>query len=698
MHRDFVAKSDLRKYIKIVIRRKFILIFSTLVIFSLSVLGIFLSKPVYQASTKVLIKTPEGLGLISDDVNMVDKSIRPIRSRILSYVYLKKVVERLNMVKSLREKFAVGKFAEAPREMIERLIINNLQQRRLRVIPKGKFLFEIRAQHEDPKLAMDLANNVAQVFIEESFRDEQAGLNALFSFISEQLEKYKNRLLDAEDKLTEYKMKNIVPKEISRSNKKINEYESQKAKLEINLRALNIELDNLRKVILESDSRILDYYVNNVQSFKGLRVPDIETKIEELKFTLENLLTKYTRSYPAVIEVQRRINGLQEKLLNEVKLGIQKKINSYQKELERSKLIMKDLDAKIEEYNKQLMSLPAQEVEYVRLLRYKETSENIYKLFMKKMEDTEIAKASDQKKIRIPYKIIDPALLPLVPVKPNKKKILIMGLFLGFGVGFAWIFLLEFFDSSLKDVEDIAHMVKAPNLGVIPLIGLGKGQAPEIDNLYDRESNYLTEFIRLYKNIEVLGTPQVILFTSSLKSEGKSLLISSLALTAIRMQQEPVLLIDSDLRGGRLHRIFKTPNEVGLSDILTGQAKLDEAVKETKYPNLKLITVGTRNKNPGEFVESPAYAKLIRELRTKYRYILIDAPPVLPVNDAISISRHADGVIYIVLAGETPLEVIKRGLGILEQAQTKVFGTVVNNKKEVLNDAGYGYDYAYPYE
>ena len=115
-------------------------------------------------------------------------------------------------------------------------------------------------------------------------------------------------------------------------------------------------------------------------------------------------------------------------------------------------------------------------------------------------------------------------------------------------------------------------------------------------------------------------------------------------------------------------------------------------------PNLKLITTGTKCKSPGELVESPAYAKLIRDLRTKYRYILIDSPPILPVNDAISISRHTDGIIYTVLDGETPLEVVKRGLNILEQAQTKVFGTVVNNKKEILNDAGYGYDYAYPYK
>ncbi len=173
---------------------------------------------------------------------------------------------------------------------------------------------------------------------------------------------------------------------------------------------------------------------------------------------------------------------------------------------------------------------------------------------------------------------------------------------------------------------------------------------------------------------------KTILVTSSSMSEGKSTISANLA-CLFAEEGHKVLLIDADLRKPTMQYTFRVNNAVGLSNILTLQTILGEAIKQSEIPNLDLLPSGPIPVNPAELLGSKAMTTTMERLRHTYDYIVFDAPPVLAVTDAQLIANQSDGTILVLNSGITKKEAARKTLDLLQGSKTKILGVVLNNYK-----------------
>lgn len=183
---------------------------------------------------------------------------------------------------------------------------------------------------------------------------------------------------------------------------------------------------------------------------------------------------------------------------------------------------------------------------------------------------------------------------------------------------------------------------------------------------------------------------KVIMVTSTGPGEGKSTTVANLAVV-LAQQGKSVLLIDGDLRKPTVHYTFKVSNIYGVSTVLTRQKSLNEAIVPSKIPDLFILPSGPVPPNPSELLNSKAMDVLLEEVSAMYDYVLFDTPPILAVTDGQLLANKCDGVILVISSGKTDKEGALKAKELLENAQAKIIGSVLNAKDVEQNSFYYYY-------
>jgi len=204
---------------------------------------------------------------------------------------------------------------------------------------------------------------------------------------------------------------------------------------------------------------------------------------------------------------------------------------------------------------------------------------------------------------------------------------------------------------------------------------------PTIFEYYRDESASTIEFRRLARNINPNSGKSInsILITSAVPSEGKSLVAANLAITIAKDEGKNVLLIDCDMRKSSIHSLFGIEREAGLSSFLEGAATLEEIIKDTELENLKIIPGGSEVPSPTHLLKKEKTKELLSECKSKFDFIICDAPPIVPVHDSEILSQYVDGVLLVVLAGKTFRQIVTRATELLEEAHANVLGVILND-------------------
>ncbi len=370
----------------------------------------------------------------------------------------------------------------------------------------------------------------------------------------------------------------------------------------------------------------------------------------------------------------------------------------------------------VEQYDKQLQTIPEKGLELARLERQAKVEQNTYVLMQEKLEETKISEASQKQNIRI----VDTAIEPLYPIKPRKKLNLLLGALIGLGLGIGVTFLIEYFDDSIKNPDELEKM-GFPIMAIIPQIETqeiakkifsGNGETPpEVGEGKLIESRLVTHFdpkspiseayrtLRTniqFKTVRNGKTGSAILVSSSAPKEGKSTTVANLAITMAQMGSK-TLLVDTDLRRRVIHSIFNQHKEKGLTNYLMGKLLFDEVVKDTIVDNLYLVTSGPLPPNPSELLSSPEMKNFLEEARKKFDLILFDSPPVIAVTDAAILSNMMDGLILVVQAHQTQKEAVKRTKALLDNVDAKIIGCLLNGVNIERSYGTYYYYYYYHY-
>ena len=252
-----------------------------------------------------------------------------------------------------------------------------------------------------------------------------------------------------------------------------------------------------------------------------------------------------------------------------------------------------------------------------------------------------------------------------------------LGAVVGLLIGLAVAVVRERSDTSVKSVEDLRRIARLPVLGRIPQ-ERRLGRQPLI--LHTRPLSPAAEaFRQLRTSLRFLNATQrvnAIMLTSPLRNEGRTTMVCNLALAMTQVGRR-VVVVDADLRRPRVADILQLPGAPGLSEVLAGRAKLPNVIRSWGGGAFDVVTSGSVPTNPSELLDSPRMANLILDLRTRYDLVLVDAPPLLPVTDAVALTKLMDGSVLLARHGATTVEQVHAALSALATVSARILGTVL---------------------
>lgn len=345
-----------------------------------------------------------------------------------------------------------------------------------------------------------------------------------------------------------------------------------------------------------------------------------------------------------------------------------------------------------EKTKKELLDFQNKMVQYQILKREVDTNRQLYNNMLQRLKEVGVSATMTATNIQI----IDRAEYPKVPFKPKKSLNILLSILVGLFGGVGLAFFVEYFDNTVKDIQDIERRINLPSLGVIPHFRDFKSSEHELITLSD-SGNPLSEAFRSIGTFILLSSaskpPKTILVTSPGAEEGKTTVVCNTAASLIKSFKRGIV-IDADLRKPMLHEKFGITNKVGLSTFLSGNIEFNEGlIKKTKIDGLDIITSGPIPPNPSELLGSARMRDLLDALYTLYDFVLIDSAPVLGMTDSLYLSNFTEGVIVVIKAGKTSRDALKETKRLLNKINAKILGVVLNDLNE--RDMKYGYYYYY---
>lgn len=286
------------------------------------------------------------------------------------------------------------------------------------------------------------------------------------------------------------------------------------------------------------------------------------------------------------------------------------------------------------------------------------------------------------------------AAVPTSPAAPKPKRNVAIGLLGGLLVGVGLAFLRDLIDNTFKDQKAIEETTGAGLVGSIPQ-DKSRLESPAI--IFDQDNTAIAEaFRKLRTNLHFLSVdnpPRVIVVTSSVPNEGKSVTAINIAL-ALAEAEHSVLLVDGDMRRPSVDKYLNLTRSVGFSTVLSGAAPLADVLQETAFPRLTVLTAGATPPNPSELLGSLAAKRLLGELREQFDYVIIDSPPLLAVTDGAVLAASADGALMMARFGQTKREQVAHAVRNLQDVGAPLLG-VVMTMIPTRGGASYSYNYSY---
>lgn len=268
------------------------------------------------------------------------------------------------------------------------------------------------------------------------------------------------------------------------------------------------------------------------------------------------------------------------------------------------------------------------------------------------------------------------------PVSPRRGKLFVISIAMGLALGLGIPFLIEFLDHTISSFEQVEATFQLRGLGIIPQITGGETERPALLDLEGADERNLVENFRVIRtNLLSMGgltkPPHVTMVTSSMPKEGKTVISSNLAISFAHTGAR-TLVIDTDLRRGRLHRVFGLRKSPGLSNVLLEKLSLDEAIRPTGKENLSVLTAGQHMESGTELLGSAKFGEVMQELRSRFDRIVVDTPPVLGLSETSILQNHVDGVLFVIWSGHTPIRNMKTSLEILQANGANFYGFILN--------------------
>lgn len=717
---DSDREFNLRQYVLMLWRHKSVLIGSIVLVTGLTILIVFQLQPQFTAEALVMVDVRKTkvvdmeavMSGLDPDKAAIESEVEILKSRALA----RKVIDELNLfadpefnaalrpkstdimsylnplqyipaswmqVLTGREKRNFSPDEE--RELHYVKVVNSFESR-LSVTVKGRsFVIEIKFVSEDPNKAARIVNNVAELYLDRQRETKFDATRRATMWIEERLVELRETLKQSEQAVEEYRDTNslVESRDGSISAQQLAELNSELVVANAERVQLEARLNQMR-ASLESDEPLqIGGALINSPLIDSLRQQETEVLRRQAE-----LGTRYGERHPKMINIRAEYGDIRAKIELELRRVSSGMADNVVVARARERALRQSLDS----LKSELGRVNETTIGLVELQRVASANRTLYENYLSRLRETSEQELIPQADARI-ISLADPPVRPSFPDKPLFVGVALVGSII---LGVMLILVMENLDRGFRNSEQIEAQTEIPMLGMVPLLKASKrgGATPE-EYILDYPTSALSEAIRELRTVLALSNvddpPKVILVTSSVPGEGKTFCAVSLARLAAQSGQR-VILVECDLRRPRVqHALGGVVGDKGLLSLLEGDSDTEEfGIYNDSRSGLHFVPAIRKLPNPSDVLGSEHMKRLVKRLKNSYDLVVLDAPPVLAVSDALVLSQIADTTLYVVRWEKTPRTLVLDGLRVLSNGRAQVCGSVLC-QVDIRKHAQYGY-------
>jgi capsular exopolysaccharide synthesis family protein len=530
----------------------------------------------------------------------------------------------------------------------------------------------------NPEYAARLANGVAETYVEENLELRRKGNREAAAWLTARLAELRQNVTATAGALQQYReQKNAVSLD-DKSNIVVQNLN------QLNSAATGVRAERVEKQATYQQLAALQKSGAPLDTFAPILangfIQNQKTTLAALQQKRKQMSETLLDKHPEMITIDAEIAAATQKLAEETDKVVQSIRNDYQTAVAREENLLKALG----QQQREVLDLDRKAIAYGSLQRDATSSQQIFETVLQRLKEAELSAELQTNNVRV----LDPALVPRVPIFPRTRLNMSVAISLGFVLAIGLAFVLEYLNPRISNANGVSDALGAPLLGVTPRVAaLKKGRAR-----YETLPTAFQEAIRGIRTRVILsaehGDVRTLAVTSTVPKEGKTIVAASFA-ASMAMAGRRVLLIDADLRRAQVHKIFGTRVSPGMSEVLAGEAKPSEALIESSVPGLFVMPAGTHAGS--DVLATEAVRQLVDGLHQIFDLIVLDCPPVMAVADASIVANVATSVLFVVGAGSTNTEAARAAIDRLTSVQAQVVGVVLN---KATGSAGSTYGYS----
>ncbi len=681
---------SLAHYLWIVRRHKWRILAFVLVCVGATVIVSARLTPIYEATASIDIDRQAPAGVIGQDAarmapNDADQFLATQIKAIQSDSVVRPVALRYKLIATTasQAQIPIARIENAP------VVLKNLKV----VRPPNTYLLLISYRSPNPDLAAEVANGIADSFIQHTYDIRLRASAGLSTFMEKQMDELKAKMERSSAALAQFE------KDLSVINPDEKTSILSARLLQVNTEFTTAQADRVRKQAA-FDSVKSGSLEAAQASTQGEQLRKLAEHLDEAREKFAGVKAQYGANHPLyrtalseVTELERQFTSLQANIGQRVSI-------EYQEAVNRESMLKK---ATVE-IKGEFDLLNARSFEYKAVKREAEADKGLYDELVRKIKEAGINSNFQNSSIRLS----DSARPPLIPVFPslplNGGLALLCSTLLGLGAAV----LADVLDNTVRDPDQIQHGLNTAVLGSLPAVNSWRHKLLPVATNSNaaggliktiRANDQATAFeeaIRTLRDSILLSElgrrPRSLLITSATPREGKTTTSIHLAI-AHSLQCRKTLLIDADLRRPGIHDRLSLPNERGLSIVVQGEIAWREALQRLEaYPDLEVLTAGPASRRAADRL-GVVLDKLLAEAEREYDLIIVDSPPLLGFAEPLQMAAVVDGVVVITMAGQTNRRAVESLLGSLKRIKTNVIGVVLNDVREDMSDRYYNYGY-----
>lgn len=687
---------EARFFINRLLKRKYQILAIILAVIIPTAIFTYITTPLYTSSALIQINPDPVPVLPYKEISDLPTAATPYEMYMTTQ---RQVLQGPSLTACVRDRLSSEPESEAVRAEIpflsQRLEIRRIEQSQL---------FEISYSAAEPEAARDIVNIYAEEYIKEVFHSRQATREKAREMLENELKGLESKVAASDNELNQYAQDhNITGAEPGQTNlveQKMEMLATQQTNIEAELASAKSRVESIKNASID---KFPDQYLT--ESLSSLR-----TQVFQLEKDLSILRITYDENWPEVIKRRNELDLIRDQINSEQAAALAQALDQAEMDLSllenRYQLIsisMNEQQKLVDQYHDAL-------VQYNILRREVETNQNLYEGILERLQQTSVTAGLEFGNVHI----VEPGTVRNKPSSPKIIWNLCLAALAGLALGICFALVMDFWDNSISNLEELESMTHLPVLGYIPRIKPIKTrlalvsenvEKPESGNPLTVLSNnngndsYLKklkpeafECIRnIYASILLSKSdlpPRIIMVTSATPSEGKSTLVTYLG-SALAESGNNTLLVESDMRKPVLSEILGIRKEGGLSLFLSGHINRSPKINDTSNPYLFAVSAGPQSPNPVALLNSEKMTIFLNEIPSSFKFILLDAPPLLAVADARVLCSKVDGVVLVVKARRTPRNVIRRATKLIESCGGNLLGVVLNDVIHAGSEYGY---------